>query len=82
MLNRELRIKLIQDNIVWGDVDANLMQLQSTITEISESIDLIVLPELCPTGFITTVNSLVEDVVVTNTGKTIQTFKEIARKHK
>ena len=47
----ELRIALLQTDLFWKDKVANLAMLEEKIWEIEEEIDLLILPEMFPTGF-------------------------------
>ncbi len=46
-----LKIALVQTSLYWKDKVANLAMLEEKIWEINESVDLIILPEMFPTGF-------------------------------
>lgn len=46
-----LKLALIQTNIVWENVDENLYILSNKISSISSEVDLIVLPEMFASGF-------------------------------
>ncbi len=46
-----LFIALVQTDLYWKDKVANLAMLEEKIYQISEHVDLIVLPEMFPTGF-------------------------------
>lgn len=45
-----LRITIVQANLVWEDVEANLSKLSTLLADVVNS-DLIILPEMFPTGF-------------------------------
>ena len=49
----ELRVSLVQTDLVWHDPAANLKQLASTLAPLAEETDLIVLPEMFTSGFTT-----------------------------
>jgi len=49
--SQELRIALIQTDLYWKDKVANLAMLEEKIWEIEGGVDLIILPEMFPTGF-------------------------------
>lgn len=49
-INRILNISVVQTNLYWEDVNANLQHLESKIAAI-RNCDLIVLPEMFSTGF-------------------------------
>ena len=48
---KKLRISLVQQDLVWEDVRANLEMLENMLTGVPEETDLIVLPETFSTGF-------------------------------
>lgn len=47
----QLRIALVQTDLFWKDKVANLAMLEEKIWEIEDDIDLLILPEMFPTGF-------------------------------
>lgn len=47
----QLRIALVQTDLYWEDVTANLASLEERIMSIENSVDMIVLPEMFTTGF-------------------------------
>ncbi len=70
----ELKISLIQSNLIWENIDANLSMFKKKISNIEEDVDLIILPEMFNTGF--SMNA--EQFHETMQGKTVSWFKEIA----
>ena len=68
-----LNITLIQSNLFWRDVDANLAQFDNLLSDLKET-DVILLPEMFNTAFCLESNHLAE----TMHGKTISWMKEIA----
>ncbi|MEQ8152494.1 MAG: amidohydrolase [Smithellaceae bacterium] len=48
---QDLTVTLIQTQLVWEDIDANLAALDKKIDDISETTDVIILPETFTTGF-------------------------------
>ena len=48
---KDLRIALIQTDLHWEDIAANLQMLDGKIRSITEEVDLIALPEMFSTGF-------------------------------
>lgn len=68
----ELKIALVQANLVWQNVDANLANLESLIENLT-GVDLIVLPEMFSTAFsMNTHNAELPN------GKSVQWMKKIA----
>ena len=56
----DLRIALIQTDLHWEDIAANLKALDEKIGSITADVDLIVLPEMFSTGFSMTPEKLAE----------------------
>lgn len=52
MFSRNLRVALLEEAIVGGDKHANLAQLKRNMQNMPENTDLVVVPELFTTGFI------------------------------
>lgn len=50
-MNSKLHVALVQSNLVWEDIEANLSHHEALIEGIDQTIDLLVLPEMFPTGF-------------------------------
>ena len=83
MISKDLRVALLPLNIIWDDKTANLNKLNEEISKMHPQTDLLVLPETFSTGF--PVGKDKEEVRILaerNTGSTIDTLKEIAKKHK
>jgi len=76
MISRNLRVALIEDDVVWADKYANLEQLGRNIKNVSDETDLVVLPELFTTGFI--VDNKAQELAERNTGETIKYLKDLA----
>ena len=76
-MKESLSIALIQANLRWEDVDANLNHFDTLISVINE-IDLILLPEMFNTAFCPKSNHLSESM----NGKSVSWMKEIAKKKK
>jgi omega-amidase len=64
---KDLTITIIQSELYWENVDANLDKLSKKISSIKESTDLIILPEMFSTGFTMNAKSCAEEM----NGKTI-----------
>ncbi len=50
-VNQNLHITLIQSELHWQDITANLAMFEEKIAQISQTTDLIILPEMFNTGF-------------------------------
>ena len=68
-----LQISVIQTNLYWGDINANLSNFDSLLSSINNT-DIILLPEMFNTAFCPQLNHLAE----TMNGKTITWMKEKA----
>ena len=73
-MNNNLKITIIQTDIIWESPLENLGQLNDKINKIDSSVELIVLPEMFATGF--TLN--VENVKQTMDGEIIAWMKKKA----
>ena len=71
MHNHFLHIALIQTDLVWEDVDANLLHLEKLFAQISPETELIILPEMFSTGFSMNVEEFAEPM----DGKTVNWMK-------
>lgn len=56
----DLTVAILQSDLHWENVDANLAMFEEKIWSISEPVDLIVLPEMFNTGFSMTPEKLAE----------------------
>jgi predicted amidohydrolase len=48
---QDLKVTLIQSDIIWEEIDANLNAFEEKIWQIGQETDVIVLPEMFTTGF-------------------------------
>lgn len=72
-----MTITLVQHNIAWEDKQSNLRYYEQVISGLSGKTDLVVLPEMCTTGFSMNVDKLAE----ANNGPTLSTFTQLANKY-
>ncbi len=70
----DLNVTLFQTELVWEDVEANLTAFQAKIDSISNSTDLLVLPEMFSTGFTMNAEALAQKM----DGRAVQWMKQIA----
>lgn len=70
-----MEIAIIQADLVWENPKANRTQFEQKINAISQSVDLIVLPEMFSTGFTMFPNDLAE----TMNGETVKWMQEVAK---
>jgi omega-amidase len=71
---QDLKITLIQSDLHWEDVDANLSMFEEKIWSIGRSTDVIVLPEMFTTGFTMSAHKLGEHMNM----KTFKWMKQMA----
>lgn len=76
-MNRNLKIAAIEYQPTWADKNANLTRLHDVIKNIGQDTDLIVLPEMFSTGFITD-KDIANNLAERNTETTISDLKNIA----
>ncbi len=70
-----MNIALIQTDIVWENPSENRRVFEGKINALTESVDLIILPEMFTSGFTMSPNLVAE----TMSGETISWLKEIAK---
>ena len=70
-----MEIAIIQSDLIWENPKANRVQFEQIINTISQTVDLIVLPEMFSTGFTMFPNDLAE----TMTGDTVSWMQEVAK---
>ena len=76
MIENTLNLKIIQPNIIWGNIDSNLLHLEAMLDSDLQPSDLIVLPEMFTTGFSMDVSHLAETI----DGKTFRWMQSIAKR--
>ena len=76
-MKESLNITLIQSNLFWEDVDANLSHFEELISSIKDT-DIILLPEMFNTSFCPKSNHLAEQM----DGKTVSWMKDISKQKK
>ena len=68
-----MKITIIQQDIAWKDVDANVANLEQ-LARNAEKADLYLFPEMCSTGFCMQPQGVAEEV----DGATVQLMKRLA----
>ncbi len=71
---QDLKITLIQSDLHWEEVDANLSMFEEKIWQINRSTDVIILPEMFTTGFTMAASKLAEHMNM----KTFKWMKQMA----
>lgn len=75
---QELAITIIQSELHWENIDKNLEMFSGKIAAVSETTDLVVLPEMFNTGFTMNARKLAEKIP----GKTFQWMAQEAKEKK
>ncbi|MCL4132773.1 UNVERIFIED_CONTAM: hypothetical protein GTU68_032717 [Idotea baltica] len=75
-MQNELKVALIQADLVWENPVQNRLNFSKKIKRISQAVDIIILPEMFTTGF--TMNA--SDVAETMEGETVNWMRFIAKK--
>ena len=57
---QDLKITLLQSDLHWEDIEANLAMFEEKVWQIGNTTDVIVLPEMFTTGFTTAAPKLAE----------------------
>lgn len=73
----ELRITLVQSDIIWENKPANLTVLGEKLEHLAGTTDLVVLPEMFSTGFSMNSRAIAEAA----DGETLNVLRELARLH-
>lgn len=73
-MQEELKVALIQADLIWENAEENRVNFTNKIDSITETIDLVVLPEMFTTGF--TMNAA--NVYETMQGETVAWMQRIA----
>lgn len=77
MRQEQLKVAVIQADLVWENRELNRTHFSEKINKISGEVDLIVLPEMFTTGFTMHAENLAE----TMQGKTVEWMRNEASKH-
>lgn len=73
---QDLKVTLIQADLVWEDIEANLAAFEERIDSLADDTHLIVLPEMFTTGFSMHAPAVAEDMQ----GRTVSWLKDVARR--
>lgn len=72
---QDLRITLVQSELVWENVDANLAMFERLLSPLEQQTDLIILPEMFTTGFTMNARALAEEI----NGRSVNWMRDRAR---
>lgn len=79
-MTSNLNVCLFSMPIKWRDKEVNFLILQDALKEIHPETDLLVLPEMFSTGFITSSDKEeIRELAERNTGETVERLKEMAK---
>lgn len=81
MTNQDLNVALLPMNIVWGEKDLNLATLTEAIAKVHPLTDLLILPEMFSTGFMTSDKETIRPYAERNTGRTIDLLRQLAARY-
>ncbi len=75
-MSQELKIALIQSQLIWEDPQANRANFSKKIASIPEDVDLIILPEMFTTGFTMSPHT----IDASEGSKTVEWMQKVANK--
>ena len=81
MLNSNLNIAILEYDIKWGDKNANLNIVIDAFNKIPHGTDVVILPEMFSTGFITDSYEKAAELAERNTQGTIAALNKIEASH-
>jgi len=76
IVSNELKVALIQADLVWENPTENRIRFEEKINQITTDVSIIILPEMFTTGF--TMNTSLAE---TMNGKTVLWMQELSKKH-
>lgn len=79
-MNDKLKVAIIQQNIVNGNKEENLLIASDAISRLESDTDIVVLPELFSTGFLSDTDRM-KSLAELNTGQTMKTLSTLAKKY-
>lgn len=77
-MNTALKVAIISHDIAWEDKDDNLITIAELLHKVDKDTDVVVLPELFSTGFVSSVEKL-HEMAESDDGKTILSLKRWAQ---
>lgn len=81
MSSNRLNVALFPQEIFWGDKEANLLTLKTTIAKVHPDTELLVLPETFSTGFPSGGKEEIRPLAERNSGETISELRQLAREY-
>lgn len=80
-MTSNLNVCLFPMPIVWGEKQKNLECLEKAVEGVHPDTDLMILPEMFSTGFLTSDKETVREYAEKNSGETIEFLKRLASRH-
>lgn len=81
MIKKPLNVALYPQEIYWGDKEKNIDTIINLMPKLHHDTDLLILPEMFSTGFLTGDKEEIRQLSERNTGKTIELLKSLALKY-
>ncbi len=80
-MTKPLKVALFPQELIWGNKEKNIETLINIMPTIHPETDLLILPEMFSTGFMTGDKEEIRELAERNTGKTIDLIKQLANKY-
>lgn len=77
-MTSNLNVCLLPLEITWGDKEANIKKLEEAMSGIHPGTDLLILPEMFSTGFVTSDKEAVRALAERNSGETMRLLQRMA----
>lgn len=81
MTTKPLNVALYPQEIFWGEKQKNIDTIINLMPLLHEDTDLLILPEMFSTGFLTGDKEEIRELAERNTGKTIEVLKRLAAQY-
>lgn len=81
MASNKLNIALLPMEIFWGDKEANMQTVETTLSRLHPDTELVVLPETFSTGFPMGDKESIRPLAERNSGETMSFIRRMAAKH-
>lgn len=80
-MTSNLNVCLYPMTLEWGNKKANMSALRQAVETVHPDTDLLILPEMFSTGFITSDKETVRELAERNSGETVELLQELACSH-
>ena len=77
-MTSNLNICLFPMEIIWGDKESNLNEVKKAVAGVYPGTDLLILPEMFSTGFVTRDKEEIRNLAERNTGETIALLQQLS----